>query len=109
MGAAPERNGHAALSPLRIHEVENRTETIAAISGKPGPRRFLRVPTHAVGVAAERRRYPRAKLSLPLVLTRIGDYQEPIPVALVTRNISSSGVFFLAPREIEPGTAIELD
>jgi hypothetical protein len=110
MGAAPERNGqHAASSPLRIHEVENRTETITAISGKPGPRRFLRVPTHAIGVAAERRRYPRAKLSLPLVLTRIGDYQEPEPVALVTRNISSSGVFFLAPREIEPGTAIELE
>jgi len=109
MGAAPERNGHAALSPLRIHEVENRTETITAISGKPGPRRFLRVPTHAIGVAAERRRYPRAKLSLPLVLTRIGDFQEPEPVALVTRNISSSGVFFLAPREIEPGTAIELE
>jgi PilZ domain len=108
MGAAPERNGqHVSVSPLR--DLENHTETITAISGKPGPRRFLRVPTHAVGVAAERRRYPRAKLSLPLVLTRIGDYQEPEPVALVTRNISSSGVFFLAPREIEPGTAIELE
>jgi hypothetical protein len=108
MGAAPERNGqHAAVSPLR--EFESHTETVTAISGKPGPRHFLRVPTHAIGVAAERRRYPRAKLSLPLVLTRVGDYQEPEPVALVTRNISSSGVFFLAPREIEPGTAIELE
>ena len=102
MGAAPERNGHAALSPLRIHEVENRTETISAMSGKPGPRRFLRVPTRAIGVAAERRRYPRAKLSLPLVLTRISDYSGPEPAALVTRDVSSSGVFFLAPREIEP-------
>lgn len=109
MGAAPERNGQHALSPLRVREVESHTETITAISGKPGPRRFLRVPTHAIGVAAERRRYPRAKLSLPLVLTRVGDYQEPEPVALVTRNISSSGVYFLAPREIEPGTAIELE
>jgi hypothetical protein len=27
----------------------------------------------------------------------------------VTRNISSSGVYFLAPREIEPGMAIELE
>ena len=108
MGAAPERNGqHVSVSPL--HEFEHHTETVTAISGKPGPRRFLRVPTHAVGVAAERRRYPRAKLSLPLVLTRVGDYQEPEPVALVTRNISSSGVFFLAPRKIEPGTAIELE
>lgn len=108
MGAASERNSkHAAVSPL--HEFESHTETITAISGKPGPRRFARVPTHAIGVAAERRRYPRAKLSLPLVLTRIGNFQEPEPVALVTRNISSSGVYFLAPREIEPGTAIELE
>jgi hypothetical protein len=108
MGAAPERNGQrAAVSPLR--EFERRTETITAISGKPGPRRFARVPTHAVGVAEERRRYPRAALSLPLRLTRIGDAMEPIPVTLVTRNISSSGVYFLAPRDIEPGTAIELE
>jgi hypothetical protein len=62
-----------------------------------------------VGVAQERRRYPRASLALPLRLTRIGNAVEPIPVTLVTRNISSSGVYFLAPREIEPGTAIELE
>jgi hypothetical protein len=42
-------------------------------------------------------------------LTRVGDMMEPIPVTLVTRNISSSGVYFLAPREIAPGTAIELE
>ncbi|MBZ5693851.1 MAG: PilZ domain-containing protein [Acidobacteriia bacterium] len=108
MGAAPERNERQAeVSPLR--EFESRTETVTAISGKPGPRRFARVPTHAIGVASERRRYPRASLTLPLRLTRIGDAVEPIPVTLVTRNISSSGVFFLAPREIEPGVAIELE
>jgi hypothetical protein len=28
---------------------------------------------------------------------------------LLTQNISSSGVFFLAPRRIEPGTPIELE
>jgi len=108
MGAAPERNS-LTVAPSPLRELESLTEGITAHSGKPGPRRFARVPTHAVGVAAERRRYPRAKLALPLVLTRVGDYQEPVPVALVTRNISSSGVFFLAPREIEPGTAIELE
>jgi hypothetical protein len=108
MGAAPERNERQVeVSPLR--EFESRTETVTAISGKPGPRRFARVPTHAIGVASERRRYPRASLTLPLRLTRIGDAVEPIPVTLVTRNISSSGVFFLAPREIEPGVAIELE
>jgi PilZ domain len=32
-----------------------------------------------------------------------------MPVTLVTRNISSSGIYFLAPRELEPGTAIELE
>ncbi|HXQ25111.1 MAG TPA: PilZ domain-containing protein [Candidatus Acidoferrales bacterium] len=108
MGAAPERDERQAeVSPLR--EFESRTETVTAISGKPGPRRFARVPTHAIGVASERRRYPRASLTLPLRLTRIGEAVEPIPVTLVTRNISSSGVFFLAPREIEPGVAIELE
>lgn len=108
MGAAPERTGQrTAVAPLR--ELESRTENVIAISGKPGPRRFARVPTHAIGVADDRRRYPRARLSLPLRLTRIGDIVEPVPVTLVTRNISSSGVYFLAPRDIEPGTAIELE
>ncbi len=108
MGAAPERKEQrSVVSPLR--EFESRTELTIAHSGKPGPRRFARVPTHAVGVAEERRRYPRAALSLPLRLTRIGEATEPIPVTLVTRNISSSGVYFFAPREIEPGTAIELE
>src|SRR5579872_2327211 len=108
MGAAPERNEQrVAVAPLR--ERERHTENVIAFTDKPGPRRFARVPTHAVGVADERRRYPRARLSLPLRLTRIGDIVEPVPVTLVTRNISSSGVYFLAPRDIEPGTGIELE
>jgi hypothetical protein len=40
---------------------------------------------------------------------RVGAVAEPVPVTLVTRNISSSGVYFLAPREIAAGTAIELE
>jgi len=109
MGAAPERQEQqASVSPLR--NLENRTEAVASVSGnKPGPRRFARVPTHAIGVARERRRYPRASLCLPLRLTRVGEATEPISITLVTRNISSSGIFFLAPRELEPGTAIELE
>ena len=106
MGALPEREARAVVSPIR--EAESKTQTITAISGKPGPRRFTRVPTHAIGVPDERRRYPRASLSLPLRLTKIAGVEEVIPVTLVTRNISSSGVYFLAPREIELGTAIEL-
>jgi hypothetical protein len=43
-----------------------------------------------------------------LRLIRVGDATEAAPVQLVTRNISSSGIYFLAPRAIDPGTAIEL-
>jgi hypothetical protein len=108
MGAARGlKEQQAVASPLR--DFESRTESVRAITDKPGPRRFARVPTHAIGVAQDRRRSPRAYLSLPLRLTRVGDAVEPIPVTLVTRNISSSGVYFLAPREFAPGTAIELE
>ena len=108
MGAAPDWKGpRPVVSPLR--EVERYTVSVASPAGKPGPQRFARVPTHAIGVASERRSNPRASLSLPLRLTRVGDHLEPIPVTLVTRNISSSGVYFLAPRDFQPGTAIELE
>jgi len=108
MGAVPE-SIHHPLDASLAHEFETRTEAVCAHSEKPGPRRFTRVPTHAIGVAQERRRNPRACLSLPLRLTRVGDAIEPIPVTLVTRNISSSGIYFLAPRDLDPGTAIELE
>ena len=112
MGAAPIWDGQPAASPLRrprprIAEV---TEMVPANSVKPGPRRyFARIPTHAVGVASERRIYPRAALSLPLRLMRIEGVENHAPVLLMTRDISSSGVFFFAPRQIEIGTAIELE
>jgi hypothetical protein len=107
MGAVPERDSRVNPSPST--EDTSCTESVPSRTGKPGPRRFARVPTHSIGVASERRGYPRASLSLPLRLTRIGDTLEPVPVTLVTRNISSSGVYFLAPRVIEPGMAIELE
>lgn len=72
-------------------------------------RGFARVPTHVVSVAHDRRTYSRAALSLPLRLKRVGDRREPVPISLVTRNISSSGVYFLCPRWIKPGTSIELE
>jgi hypothetical protein len=104
MGAAPQRNRQQlAASPLRIVETQTLTTSVPAV-GKPGPCRFARIPTHAIGVASERRRAPRASLSLPLRLV-----EESIPVTLVTRNISSTGIYFLAPRKFEPGTAIELE
>ena len=108
MGAVPKNMGYLAGASA-AREFETRMQPLAANTRKPGPRKFERVPTHAVGVAHERRRYPRACLCLPLRLTRIEGIVEPIPVTLVTRNISSSGVFFLAPRELKLGTAIELE
>lgn len=53
--------------------------------------------------------HPRAALRLPLRLTQVNQQREPVPVTLLTRNISSSGVYFLSPKRIEPGTAIELE
>lgn len=75
----------------------------------PQPRRFVRVPTHAVGVHLEKRESPRAFLKLPLKLRSANGILEEFPVTLVTRDISSSGVFFLCPKSLTPETEIELD
>jgi PilZ domain len=75
----------------------------------PQPKRFVRVPTHAVGVHLEQRECPRAALKLPLKLRSVAGVMEEFPVTLVTRDISSSGVFFLCPKSLAPGTEIELD
>ena len=75
----------------------------------PQPRRFVRVPTHAVGVHLEQRECPRASLKLPLKLRSVNGIPEQYPITLVTRDISSSGVFFLSPKSLDLGTEIELD
>lgn len=72
------------------------------------PRRFIRVPTYAVGVHPEHREYPRATLKLPLKLQSVNGQVEAFPVTLVTRDISSTGVYFLCPKELPVGVAIEL-
>jgi len=73
------------------------------------PRRFVRVPTHAVGVHPEHREYPRATLRLPLRLRSVDGAAEKFPITLVTRDISSTGVYFLCPKQIAPSTPIELE
>jgi hypothetical protein len=73
------------------------------------PRRFVRVPTHAVGVHPEHREYPRATLKLPLRLRSVGGVPEEHPITLVTRDISSTGVYFLSPKELAAGTSLELE
>lgn len=75
----------------------------------PQPRRFVRVPTHAVGAHPEQREYPRATLKLPLKLRSVDGVKEEFPVTLVTRDISSSGAYFLCPRELRSGTIVELE
>jgi hypothetical protein len=72
------------------------------------PRRFIRVPTHAVGVHPEHREYPRAILQLPLKLQSIKGIVEDFPITLVTRDISSTGVYFLCPKTLPMDAPIEL-
>jgi hypothetical protein len=82
---------------------------VVPLLGPSQPRRFVRVPTHAVGVHPEQRQYPRATLKLPLRLRAVRGVPEEYPITLVTRDISSTGVYFLCPKELAVGTAIELE
>ncbi len=75
----------------------------------PKLRPFGRVPTHIVGVVGDRRHHARAALNLPLRLKTVDGQPEPVPVTLLTRNISTTGAYFLAPRAISAGTPIELE
>jgi len=86
-------------SPLRIEAFSRETQ----------PRRFARVPTHAVGVHPEHREYPRATLKLPLRLSSVDNIPEEFPVTLVTRDISSTGVYFLCPLSLVIGAALEIE
>jgi hypothetical protein len=89
----------ARVPALRVLPL--RTETQA--------RRFARVPTHAVGVFPEHREYPRATLKLPLRLRSVDNIAEKYPITLVTRDISSTGVFFLCPKQVVVGMSVELE
>lgn len=73
------------------------------------PRGIAQVPTHTVGRARERRAYVRANLALPLCVRSIAGRLETGLATLSTQDISSSGIFFLCPRRIEPGTPIEME
>src|SRR5438094_9789614 len=73
------------------------------------PRRFLRVPTHAVGVLPQHGEYPRATLNLPLPLRSTGGMPEEFAVTLVTRNISSTGADCVCPSELPVDPSIALD
>jgi len=93
-----------AVAPARVP-----TLRVMPLLRESQSRRFARVPTHAVGVHQEQRVYPRATLKLPLRLRSVNNVPEGFPITLVTRDISSTGVFFLCPRQIAVHTPIELE
>jgi hypothetical protein len=101
----------AATVPLMPAMASPRVPSLRVMPLQPvNPmRRFARVPTHAVGVFPENREYPRASLRLPLRLRGVAGRVEDFPITLVTRDISSSGVFFLCPRKLALDTQIELE
>lgn len=101
---APSIPAPQAVSPTPVPALR-----VMPLLRGPQPRRFVRVPTHAVGVHSEHRECPRASLRLPLKLRSVGGILEDYPVTLVTRDISSSGVFFLCPKSLTIDTEIELD
>lgn len=67
------------------------------------------VPERPIRRGQERRAYMRVRLALPLRVKRVAGQRAANTRALRTEDISSSGVFFLSPRKIEPGTPIELE
>jgi hypothetical protein len=104
---------NSSRGPAAVKELSARSST--AVIDAPSwttrakPKGIARVPTHAVRPAEERRSYARAKLSLPLLVRRIAGRKERLEDPLRTTNISSSGVLFLCPQFIEPGTPIEIE
>jgi hypothetical protein len=97
------------VSPERPDRLQVPALRVMPLLRTPQPRQFVRVPTHAVGVYEEHRESPRASLKLPLQLRSVAGVAEEYPITLVTRDISSSGVYFLCPKTLAIGTRIELD
>jgi hypothetical protein len=100
--------GDAAITELSARPVTS-VEDPPLWTTRARPKGIARVPTHAVRPPDERRAYARARLSLPLWVKRIAGQRERLEEPLRTANISSSGVLFLCPQRIEPGTPIEIE
>jgi hypothetical protein len=102
------RGEAAATSELSAHSSTTVVDSQVWTS-RSKPNGISRVPARVVRPVEERRAYTRAKLSLPLRVKRIAGQREEKQQVLRTTNISSSGVLFLCPQRIEPGTPIELE
>jgi hypothetical protein len=108
--AKPAEETRAAAAVPLVAEAPRKPELrVVPLLGPAQPRRFVRVPTHAVGIFPEQRQYPRAMLKLPLRLRAVAGVLEEYPISLVTRDISSTGVYFLCPKQLAAGTPIELE
>ena len=110
--SSSETSVHSGAAPAFPETLEPRRSPalrVMPLLRSPQPRRFVRVPTYAVGVHQEQRESPRASLKLPLKLKSVSGVLEDYQVSLVTRDISSSGVYFLCPRALVIGMSIELD
>jgi len=73
------------------------------------PPGLTRLPGHAARRTSERREYARARLALSLSVSRIAGQAIARRAILRTKDISSSGAFFLYPRRIAPGTPLALE
>ena len=100
--------GNAAITELSARSATSVVDP-PSWTTRAKPKGIARVPTHSVRPPEERRSYARAKLSLPLRVNRIAGQREQMVETLRTTNISSSGVLFLRPQRIEPGTPIEIE
>jgi PilZ domain-containing protein len=107
--ASTETPALAAARVAQPRPVQVPTLRVVPLLRDTQSRRFVRVPTHAIGAHPELREYPRATLKLPLRLRRVNHILEEFPVTLVTRDISSTGVYFLCPKPLEAGASIELE
>lgn len=108
MSPSDPTRGEAAVKRLSASSATSVVDP-PAWTTRAKPKGIARVPTHTVRPAAERRAYARAKLSLPMRVKRIAGQREHMSESLRTANISSSGVLFLCPQRIEPGTPVELE
>jgi len=108
MDHSDSSGGGAATKEMSSHSATSVADP-PSWTTRAKPKGIARVPTHAVRPAEERRAYARAKLSLPLRVKRIAGQRERLGEPLRTSNISSSGVLFLCPQRIEPGTPIQIE
>ncbi|MBI3405044.1 MAG: PilZ domain-containing protein [Acidobacteria bacterium] len=73
--------------------------TVANIKSRPTVRQFV----------DDRRNNPRLPLNLPVRVTKINHNGDSVDGVLLSRDISTMGVFFLSPKRLDPGTPVNLE